>query len=66
MPQTHGKIYECVLFTGLAFIGLLLSMVWIYVDWEMGNICNLIKVTDVTPKETATDPETDESAKTAS
>jgi len=40
MPPSEDKIFECILFTSLAFIGVLLCIGWIIVDWKMNNICN--------------------------
>jgi len=43
VPSTEDKFFEGLLFTSLAFIGLVLAMVWVVVDWRMGNLCNSLK-----------------------
>jgi len=43
MPPSEDKIFEGSLFTSLAFLGLLLSIGWVVVDWKMENVCNQLK-----------------------
>ena len=43
MPSSKDKIFEGILFTSLAIIGVFLCVGWIIVDWKMDNICNKLK-----------------------
>jgi len=40
LPHTDGRFGEVVLFTGLAAVGFIFSIVWVIVDKQMGSICN--------------------------